>query len=210
MRARTNWRNAPRSRTAKNCRRSNRPRRRSRSSSRSASSSAASICAPKKKPTSRKPRLATLIADRDDLVGAIERLRRGIQSLNREGRERLLASFEKVNANFQDSVHQAVRRRRSQAHLHRIRGSAGSRPGNLRPPARQAAAIAGAAFRRRTGADRDGADLRGVPGQSGPGLRAGRSGRAAGRRQCRALLQDADADDARCRAPASWSSPTTP
>ena len=46
-------------------------------------------------------RLQTLIADRDDLVGAIERLRRGITSLNKEGRERLLASFEKVNANFQ-------------------------------------------------------------------------------------------------------------
>jgi chromosome segregation protein len=39
--------------------------------------------------------------DRADLDGAIQRLRRGIQSLNREGRERLLASFEKVNANFQ-------------------------------------------------------------------------------------------------------------
>ena len=49
----------------------------------------------------QEQRLATLIADRDDLIGAIERLRRGIQSLNREGRERLLASFEKVNANFQ-------------------------------------------------------------------------------------------------------------
>jgi chromosome segregation protein len=46
-------------------------------------------------------RLASLTADRDDLIGAVERLRRGIQSLNREGRERLLASFEKVNANFQ-------------------------------------------------------------------------------------------------------------
>jgi chromosome segregation protein len=46
-------------------------------------------------------RLATMTADRDDLIGAIERLRRGIQSLNREGRERLLASFEKVNGNFQ-------------------------------------------------------------------------------------------------------------
>ena len=45
-------------------------------------------------------RLQTLVADRDDLVGAIERLRRGITSLNKEGRERLLASFEKVNANF--------------------------------------------------------------------------------------------------------------
>ena len=46
-------------------------------------------------------RLAAMISDRDDLIGAVERLRRGIQSLNREGRERLLASFEKVNANFQ-------------------------------------------------------------------------------------------------------------
>jgi len=50
----------------------------------------------------QETRLKTLTADRDDLVGAIERLRRGIQSLNREGRERLLASFEKVNKNFQD------------------------------------------------------------------------------------------------------------
>ena len=50
----------------------------------------------------QEARLVTLTADRDDLTGAIERLRRGIQSLNKEGRERLLASFEKVNANFQD------------------------------------------------------------------------------------------------------------
>jgi chromosome segregation protein len=49
----------------------------------------------------QETRLATLVADRDDLVGAIDRLRRGIQSLNKEGRERLLASFEKVNGNFQ-------------------------------------------------------------------------------------------------------------
>jgi chromosome segregation protein len=46
-------------------------------------------------------RLAQFTTDRDDLNGAIERLRRGIQSLNREGRERLLESFEKVNNNFQ-------------------------------------------------------------------------------------------------------------
>jgi chromosome segregation protein len=46
-------------------------------------------------------RLDGLVRDRADLSGAIERLRRGIQSLNREGRERLLESFEKVNANFQ-------------------------------------------------------------------------------------------------------------
>ena len=114
----------------------------------------------------QEARLTTLVADRDDLTGAIERLRRGIQSLNREGRERLLESFEKVNTNFQELVHQAVRRRRSQAHLHRIRRSAGSGAGNLRPPAGQAAAVAGAAVGRRTGADRHGADLRRVPGQS--------------------------------------------
>jgi chromosome segregation protein len=50
----------------------------------------------------QETRLATLTTDRDDLTGAIERLRRGIQSLNKEGRERLLASFEKVNQNFQE------------------------------------------------------------------------------------------------------------
>ncbi|MCP5410890.1 MAG: AAA family ATPase [Alphaproteobacteria bacterium] len=50
----------------------------------------------------QEARMTTLAADREDLTGAIERLRRGIQSLNKEGRERLLASFEKVNANFQE------------------------------------------------------------------------------------------------------------
>jgi chromosome segregation protein len=49
----------------------------------------------------QESRMTTLVADRDDLTGAIDRLRRGIQSLNKEGRERLLASFEKVNTNFQ-------------------------------------------------------------------------------------------------------------
>jgi chromosome segregation protein len=52
--------------------------------------------------TEQENRLTTLTADRDDLTGAIDRLRRGIQSLNKEGRERLLASFEKVNANFKE------------------------------------------------------------------------------------------------------------
>ena len=42
----------------------------------------------------------TLTAERDDLVEAIKRLRLGIQSLNREARERLLASFEVVNNHF--------------------------------------------------------------------------------------------------------------
>jgi chromosome segregation protein len=42
----------------------------------------------------------TLTTERDDLVEAIKRLRQGIQSLNREARERLLASFEVVNGHF--------------------------------------------------------------------------------------------------------------
>ena len=42
-----------------------------------------------------------LIAERDDLIEAIRRLRQGIHNLNREGRERLLAAFDVVNAHFQ-------------------------------------------------------------------------------------------------------------
>src|SRR5438034_536178 len=41
-----------------------------------------------------------LTTERDDLVEAIKRLRQGIQSLNKEARERLLTSFETVNGHF--------------------------------------------------------------------------------------------------------------
>jgi chromosome segregation protein len=41
-----------------------------------------------------------LTSERDDLIEAIKRLRQGIQNLNREARERLLASFEVVNGHF--------------------------------------------------------------------------------------------------------------
>jgi chromosome segregation protein len=44
---------------------------------------------------------STLVSERDDLVEAIKRLRLGIQSLNREARERLLASFSVVSSHFQ-------------------------------------------------------------------------------------------------------------
>jgi chromosome segregation protein len=43
-----------------------------------------------------------LQTERADLVAAIARLRQGIASLNREGRERLLAAFEQVNTHFQE------------------------------------------------------------------------------------------------------------
>ena len=41
-----------------------------------------------------------LSAEAEDLRGAIDRLRKGIAELNREGRQRLLDAFETVNANF--------------------------------------------------------------------------------------------------------------
>lgn len=47
-------------------------------------------------------KLDTMIAEREDLEGAIHRLRTGISSLNREGRERLLTAFETVNENFKN------------------------------------------------------------------------------------------------------------
>ena len=43
---------------------------------------------------------ATLVAEKTDLEEAIRTLRNGINSLNREGRERLLTAFEQVNSNF--------------------------------------------------------------------------------------------------------------
>ncbi len=41
-----------------------------------------------------------MVQERDDLTEAIRRLRLAIQSLNREGRQRLLAAFERVNGHF--------------------------------------------------------------------------------------------------------------
>jgi chromosome segregation protein len=46
-------------------------------------------------------RLEVIVSERDDIIEAIRKLRQAIQSLNREGRERLLAAFEVVNGHFQ-------------------------------------------------------------------------------------------------------------
>ncbi len=46
-------------------------------------------------------KIAEMQAERDDLSAAIAKLRRGIAELNREGRARLLQSFEEVNAQFE-------------------------------------------------------------------------------------------------------------
>ncbi|MBT6361200.1 MAG: chromosome partitioning protein ParA, partial [Rhodospirillaceae bacterium] len=46
--------------------------------------------------------IETLNLERSDLIEAIEKLRKGIAELNREGRQRLLASFKEVDQHFQD------------------------------------------------------------------------------------------------------------
>ncbi|RWA66245.1 MAG: chromosome segregation protein SMC [Mesorhizobium sp.] len=46
-------------------------------------------------------RLETIVSEREDIIEAIRKLRQAIQSLNREGRERLLSAFELVNGHFQ-------------------------------------------------------------------------------------------------------------
>jgi chromosome segregation protein len=46
-------------------------------------------------------RLKNLRAERADLAGAVTKLRKAIEELNAEGRERLLAAFEVINGHFQ-------------------------------------------------------------------------------------------------------------
>ena len=44
--------------------------------------------------------LDELVTERDDVISAVNKLRHGIGSLNKEGRRRLLEAFETVNENF--------------------------------------------------------------------------------------------------------------
>ena len=50
--------------------------------------------------TELSERRDALTGERDDLIAAIHRLRQGISSLNREGRERLMTAFDTVNEHF--------------------------------------------------------------------------------------------------------------
>lgn len=45
--------------------------------------------------------LEAIVSEREDVIEAIRKLRQAIQSLNREGRERLLAAYNEVNGHFQ-------------------------------------------------------------------------------------------------------------
>ena len=202
------WQHLPRSSRARNCRRSPRSRKTSKSCAATASGWAPSICAPRKNCARSRPSTPTLTTERDDLVEAIKRLRQGIQSLNREARERLLTSFETVNEHFKRLFTELFGG--GEAALHLIESDDPLEAGLeiIAKAARQEAADAVAAVRRRAGADRAGAHFRGVPHQPVADLRAGRSRRAARRPQCGAVLQSAARDDGRRPRPASSSSRT--
>jgi chromosome segregation protein len=121
-----------------------------------------------------------LTTERDDLVEAIKKLRTGIQSLNKEARERLLTSFETVNAHFKRLFTELFGG--GQAELTLIESDDPLEAGLeiiAKPPGKKPQTLA--ALGRRAGADGAGADLRGVPHQPVTDLRAGRSRRTAGR-----------------------------
>ena len=150
-----------------------------------------------------------IATERDDLVEAIKRLRQAIGSLNREGRERLLAAFEVVNGHFKQLFTTLFGGGTAEltlvdsddpleAGLEILARPPGKKPQSMTllsggEQALTATALIFAVFLTNPVAD----------------LRARRGGCAARRRQCRALLRPARQ---RCRArpkPASWSSPTT-
>ena len=51
--------------------------------------------------TEVEEQLSVMLSEREDLETAIARLRRGIQELNREGRERLVTAFQEIDGHFQ-------------------------------------------------------------------------------------------------------------
>jgi chromosome segregation protein len=133
--------------------------------------------------------ITAMTTERDDLVAAIGRLRQGIQSLNREGRERFLAAFEQVNGHFQQLFTKLFGGGKARSALTEAEDplEAGLEI-HASPPGKKlqvmsllsggeqaltALALLFAVFLDQPGAD----------------LRAGRGRRAAGRRQRRALLR---------------------
>ena len=150
----------------------------------------------------------SLTTERDDLVEAIKRLRQGIQSLNREARERLLTSFEIVNGHFkrlftelfgggEAELHLIESDDPLEAGLEIIAKPPGKKPQTLSllsggEQALTALALIFAVFLTNPVAD----------------LRAGRSRRAARRPQRGAVLQPAGRDDVARPTRASSSSRT--
>ncbi len=150
-----------------------------------------------------------LTTERDDLVAAIGKLRQGIQSLNREGarapagvvrsgQRPLPRLFTELFGGGTAELQLIESDDPLEAGLEIIAKPPGKKPATLSLLSGGEQALTA-----------HGADLRGVPHQPVADLRAGRSGRAARRRQRRALLQPARRDGAARPTRASSSSPTT-
>ncbi|MFO1131305.1 MAG: hypothetical protein U1E16_04775 [Hyphomicrobiales bacterium] len=111
--------------------------------------------------------LEGLVKERDDLIQAINKLRGGISSLNREAAGACSDAFETVNQKFGE-LFTTLFGGKAETAADRIRRSAGGRPRVDRQPAGQEAHHAVAALGRRADTDRHGADLRGVPENPSP------------------------------------------
>ena len=160
--------------------------------------------------------LVEVLASRDRLDRRARRSDRGDQApaaarsarSTRKARERLVAAFDVVNGHFKELFATLFEGGSAELQLVESDDPLEAGPRTDRPAAGQEAADADAAFGRRAGADRDGADLRGVPHQSRADLRARRGRRAARRLQCRALLRHCSKPCASAPTRASSPSPT--
>ncbi len=139
-------------------------------------------------------RLNSMKSERIDLTQAIAKLRDGIDELNAEGRERLVAAFDVINTNFK-TLFEALFGG-GQAELKLVESDDPLEAGleiYACPPGKRLSVMS-----LMSGGEQalsgGGPDLRRLPGQPGAGLRAGRGGRPAGRRQRRPLLPDAARD----------------
>ena len=134
-------------------------------------------------------RIAEMNGEREDLLGAIARLRHGIAGAEPGGPRAPARRFRDHRPPFPVDFRPAVRRRQRAAGTDRSRRSLRIRSRGHGQPARQAAPVHVADVGRGTGADRHIPGLRRVPDESGAGLRPRRGRRAARRQQRRAVLQ---------------------
>ena len=170
--------------------------RRSNACGASASGSARSICAPRKNCARSRTQHTTLTAERDDLVEAIQQAAPGHPEPEPRGARAAARPRSRSSTGTSSGCSPSLFGGGT-AELQLIESEDPLEAGLeiiAKPPGKKPH-DAVAAVRRRAGADRAGADLRGVPHQSGADLRAGRSGRAARRPQRRALLRPARRDD---------------
>ena len=115
----------------------------------------------------------TLVTERDDLIEAIKRLRQGIQNLNREGARASAGIVSEVaNGHFKHLFTELFGGGTAELQLIECEDPLEAGLEILARPPGKKPADADAALRRRAGADRTCAHLRGLPYQSRADLRA--------------------------------------